>query len=60
LIIQAIKALGKTKVNIGTIEKISKKLRDNEKSKMLIEAKYSTAWVYEIIKKICNGGLRNE
>lgn len=60
LVIQAIKSFGSGNVDNKTIQKISKSLTEEEKSKMLIEAKYATAWIYETIKKICNWGARNE
>lgn len=53
LIIQALKALGKGKINSTVIEKISSGLNSNEKKNMLIEAKHITAWIYETIKEVC-------
>jgi len=55
LLIQAIKAIGKENITEKTIRKISKILSSDEKANLLSEAKYTTAWVYSIIKKICNG-----
>ena len=52
LIIQAIKALGKENIDENTIKSISKKMSDSEKKKMILEGKYSTSWVYEVLKKI--------
>ena len=54
LIIQAIKVLGNGNVDDKIVQKISKSLTGKEKSEMLTEAKYATAWIYETIKKICN------
>jgi hypothetical protein len=53
LVIQALKSLGKEKINNTVIEKISTGLNSYEKKIMLIEAKYATAWVYETIKEVC-------
>lgn len=53
LVIQALKALGKEKIDDDAIEKISSGLKIDEKQKMLTEAKYATAWIYENIKLIC-------
>jgi len=53
LVIQAIKALGNEKINDTVIEKISSGLDGYEKKNMLIEAKHTTAWIYETIKEIC-------
>jgi len=51
LLVQAIKAIGKENVNEKLIKKIAKSFSDDEKNNILTEAKYTTAWVYSIIKK---------
>jgi len=53
LVIQGIKALGKGNVDNTAIEKIRNTLTDDEKAKLLSEAKPTTIWVYQVIKKIC-------
>jgi len=53
LVVQALKALGKSNVTDKELRSISKLLTENEKAQMLMEAKRVTAWVYEIIRKIC-------
>jgi len=53
LVIHAIKALGKDHVDEKIISTLAKTLSKDEKSAMLLEAKYATAWIYEIIKEIC-------
>lgn len=53
LVIQALKALGKENINDKAIKKISSQLSEKEKTQMFSEAKYSTAWIYDIIKVIC-------
>lgn len=53
LVIQAIKAIGKENVDDKAIKKIAGQLTEKEKVLMLSEAKYSTAWIYDIIKVIC-------
>ncbi len=52
LIIQAIKAIGNNQIN-GYINSIRDNLSDQEKSILLEETQRTTAWVYEVIKKIC-------
>jgi len=52
LLIQAIKAIGKENIAEKTIKKISKILSSDEKTDILSEAKYTTAWVYCVIKKL--------
>lgn len=53
LVIQAIKALGAENITEDAIAKLAAKVSAEEKQKLLIEAKPTTNWIYEIIKKIC-------
>lgn len=53
LVIQAIKAMGKENIDDKAIRIISGSLEISEKETMLIEAKHTTVWVYDCIKKIC-------
>jgi hypothetical protein len=53
LVIQGIKALGKGKVDHAAIEKIRTSLTRNERQTLLTEARPTTVWVYQIIKRIC-------
>lgn len=55
LTIQALKALGKENVSEQIICRLKKVLSEEEKEKMLTEAKSATSWVYEYIKVICKG-----
>lgn len=52
LVIQAIKALGSENISEDVISKLKDRLSDTEKAQMLAEAKPTTAWIYEIIKRI--------
>ena len=53
LVIQAIKALGKEHITDKIIEKIRSQTSPGERTTMLKEAQYATAWIYRIIKVIC-------
>ena len=53
LIVQALKALGKDKIDDTVISRLSKLLTAEEKKTMLEEAKAATSWIYEYIKQIC-------
>lgn len=53
LVVQALKALGKDNVTDRDLRVVSKLLTDGEKLQMLNETKRVTAWVYELIRKIC-------
>ena len=55
LVIQALKALGKENITGEIINKIIQATTDDEKATMFAEAKYATAWIYDIIKEICGG-----
>lgn len=55
LVIQALKALGKENITDEIISKIASSTTDDEKTTMFVEAKYATAWIYEIIKELCGG-----
>lgn len=56
LVVHALKALGKDNVTDKELRGISKLLTDNEKTQILNETKRVTAWVYELIRKICKEG----
>lgn len=53
LTVQALKALGKDKIDDTVIRRLSKLLTAEEKKTMLEEAKAATSWIYEYIKQIC-------
>lgn len=52
-VIQAIKAIGKDKITDHQIEILRNKLSKEEKSELLYKGKTTSAWVYRIIKRIC-------
>ena len=53
LVIQAIKALGDENVSDEITAKLADKLTNEEKTQLLTEAKPTTAWIYEVIKRVC-------
>ena len=53
MVIQAIKEIGKNKVTDDQIEYLRKKLSKKEKKDLIESGKTTSAWVYQIIKKIC-------
>lgn len=52
LVVQALKTLGKVNVTPKIIQVLSERLTDEDKQVCLKEAKESTDWVYEAIRKI--------
>lgn len=55
LTIQALKALGKDKIDDTVLARLRKLLTDEERQAMLMEAKTATSWIYEYIRQICRG-----
>lgn len=55
LTIQALKALGKDKIDDTVLARLRKLLTADEKQTMLLEAKTATSWIYEYIRQICRG-----
>ena len=53
LVIQAIKALGKENLDESNTQGIRRTLSVEERAALLEEAKRTTAWIYEAIKKVC-------
>lgn len=53
MVIQALKTLGKGHVDETVISLLKKQLTIEEKRGLLIEARQTTIWVYEIVKRIC-------
>jgi len=53
LIVQALKTLGKDRVDADTVNAIRKQIEPNRFQKILNDTKSSTVWIYETIKKIC-------
>jgi len=56
LVVQALKALGKERVDETVIASIRKELDENVRKKILKETVTVTGWVYESIKRICIEG----
>lgn len=53
LIVQALKALGRERVDDAVIAAIGKQLNDTACKRMLKDTVTATGWVYETIKRIC-------
>lgn len=53
LLIQALRALGREHINAATVRFLSKQFTPKEKQQVLQEGRYSTAWLYDLIKQIC-------
>ena len=57
LIVQALRALGKERVDENTINAIRTKVNPSKFQKILNDTKSSTVWIYETIKKICKADI---
>lgn len=51
--IQALKAIGEDKLDTLTIQKIRRRLEQEDLKRLLSEARRTTVWIYDAIKKIC-------
>lgn len=54
-VIQAIKSLGKENITNEVIQKIRENLSEKEKIDLMNESKSVPAWIYEVIREICEG-----
>ena len=54
-VIQAIKSLGKENITNEVIQKIRKNLTEKERIDLMNESKSVPAWIYEVIREICEG-----
>ena len=53
--IQAIKSLGKEDITSEVIQKIRENLSEKERIDLMNESKSVPAWIYEVIREICEG-----
>ncbi len=53
MLIEAIRALGKDRIDENTIQQIHNLIPENRRLSILEEAKSATDWIYEIIRKAC-------
>ena len=54
ILVQAIKATGKDRIDNDMIDKISKLIEKWDKERLLHETQYTTAWIYEVIRRAIN------
>jgi hypothetical protein len=55
LVVQALKALGRSRVDLAVIEKIRAQISAKGCQRMLKDTRSVTGWVYDAIKQICQG-----
>lgn len=55
LIVHALKALGKDQIDNKIIDKIRNQIDSTKYKKIMEDTKTVTSWVYEIIRRICEG-----
>ena len=56
LVIHGLKALGRERVSEETIERLSARLSEPEKTALLRESSESSDWIVDTVRKICLGG----
>ena len=54
-VIQAIKSLGKENITSEVMQKIRENLTEKERIDLMNESKSVPAWIYEVIREICEG-----
>lgn len=54
-VIQSIKSLGKEDITSEFIQKIRENLTEKERKDLMNESKSVPAWIYEVIREICEG-----
>ncbi|HGK7102307.1 TPA: DUF6088 family protein [Streptococcus agalactiae] len=54
-VIQSIKSLGKENITNEVIQKIRENLTEKERTDLMNESKSVSAWIYEVIREICEG-----
>ena len=54
-VIQSIKSLGKENITSEVIQKIRENLTEKERTDLMNESKSVSAWIYEVIREICEG-----
>ena len=53
ILIEALKSLGKERVDEKTIQILKKRFSDDDKKTILKEGMNSPEWIYEVIRKVC-------
>ena len=53
IIVQALKSLGKERIDNRVIEKIRKQVPPSMRTKIINDTKNTTAWIHKVIKQIC-------
>ena len=51
--VQAIKALGKERVDQRVVEKLRRQLNPEARKRVLRDMRAVTGWIYRIIKQVC-------
>ncbi len=55
LIVQALKALGREQIDQKVVERVRRQLEAKACDRILQDTRSVTGWIYEAIKRICNG-----
>ena len=55
LIIQALRYLGRTRVDDKTLRRLKQKLSDKDSQSLLKDVAYAPAWIGDILRQLANG-----
>ena len=54
MVIEALKTLGKNRVDANTVEVLKSRISDEQKATLLRETSGSSEWIYDVVRKICS------
>lgn len=60
LLVQALKTLGRERIDDNVRATLRKQFSDQERARAVREARYATAWVYEVIKRLAREGAGSD
>ena len=60
LLVQALKTLGRERIDESVTAALRKQFSDQELARAAREARYATAWVYEVIKRLAREGAAGD
>jgi hypothetical protein len=53
LVIEAIKTLGKERIDESVIQKLKNRLPEEEKEKIMVESNGVSEWIYSVLREVC-------
>jgi hypothetical protein len=60
LLVQALKALGRERIDSRVMATLRKQFSDRDTARAMREARYATAWAYEVVKRLVREGASGD